>query len=65
MGADVVELLVPPEAVLFRRAPPMTVGIAVVIEVLLYDGAELFAFNFFVECHGLEELAVASISAFL
>ena len=66
MGADVVELLVFSKTVLFRRAPSVTVGgIAVLLEVLLCDEEELFGFNSVVGCPRLEELAVASIPAFL
>lgn len=70
MGADVVELLVPPEAVWFRIAPPMAVGMAVVsganvIGVLLFGGGELVGFDGLVGCDVLRELAAASTSAFL
>lgn len=66
MGADVVELLYPPKVAWFRRSPPVTAGgIAVLPEVLLCDEGELFGFNGVVVCNRLEELAVASISAFL
>lgn len=69
MGADVVELLVPPEAVCFRSAPPMAVEMAVVsgvnvIGVLLFGGGELVGFDGLVECDVLRELAVPSTSAF-
>lgn len=71
MGADLVELLLPPEAVWFESAPPMAVvGMAVisgltVMEVLLFNGGELVGFDGLVGCNVLKKLATASTSAFL
>lgn len=70
MGADVVEFLLPPEAVWFESAPSLAVGKAVifgvdVIEGLLFDGGELVGFDGLVGCDVLKELATVSTSAFL
>lgn len=72
MGADLVELLLPPEAVWFESAPPMAVvgmavisGLTVIVEVLLFDGGELVGFDGLVGCNVLKEFATASTSAFL
>lgn len=72
MGADLVELLLPPEAVWFESAPPMAVvgmavisGLTVIVEVLLFDGGELVGFDGLVGCNVLGGFATASTSAFL
>lgn len=70
MGADVVELLVPPEAVWFRGIPPMAVEMTVVfgvdvVEIWLIDGRELVAFDGLVGCDVLRAVAAASTLAFL
>lgn len=66
MGADVIELLLPPSAVKFEEsAPSLAVGMAVlfgveVIEVSLFDGGELVGFDGWVGCDVLKELAAAA-----